>query len=60
MWPDRREFKLARGLCVPTPTIAKIRQLKNVGVLEDVAVDAFPLKFQKYNVIYGFNGSGNP
>jgi wobble nucleotide-excising tRNase len=43
---------------MPTPTIDKIRHLKNCGVFSDVNVASFPHDFKRYNLIYGFNGCG--
>lgn len=43
---------------MPTPTIEKIRNLKNVGVFSDCNIGGFPHKFEKFNLIYGFNGCG--
>lgn len=43
---------------MPTPSIDKIRHLKNCGVFSDINVGNFPHNFKKYNLIYGFNGCG--
>lgn len=43
---------------MPTPSIEKIRHLKNCGVFSDISVGSFPHDFKKYNLIYGYNGCG--
>jgi wobble nucleotide-excising tRNase len=43
---------------VATPTIAKLRHLKNAGIFRDVAIDQCPHEFKKFNIVYGFNGCG--
>ncbi|WP_439538635.1 AAA family ATPase [Sphingomonas sp.] len=41
-----------------TPTIDGIRHLRAAGIFSDIPVGQFPHKFNRYNLIYGFNGCG--
>lgn len=41
-----------------TPTVRKIRHLRNAGVFSDLGVDQCPHQFKTFNIVYGFNGCG--
>lgn len=43
---------------MPTVIIKKFRHLKNAGLLKNIQVGNWPLELVKFNLFYGFNGSG--
>ena len=43
---------------MPTPVIDSIKSLKNAATFLDFSPPGDGVSFLKYNLIYGFNGSG--
>lgn len=43
---------------ITTKAIKKIQKLENAGIFENIAGRTGSIEFKRYNLIYGFNGSG--